>query len=115
MVKRHLPSVHAYADDTQLYLAFKPDWVELCVREIRAWMLCDKLEINDGKTEVIIIGAQQQLAQVHIDCLTVHVDARVPFVSAVKSDLGTWIDTSLQVNIIIHVKAPITTLKMSGV
>ena len=57
VVKRHLPSVRAYADDTQLYLAFKPDWVEPCVREIRAWMLCDKLEINDGKTEVIIIGA----------------------------------------------------------
>ena len=24
VVKRHLPSVRAYADDTQLYLAFKP-------------------------------------------------------------------------------------------
>ena len=78
-------------------------------------MLCDKLEINDGKTEVIIIGAQQQLAKVHVDCLTAHVDARVPFVSAVKSDLGTWIDTSLQVHIIIHVKPRITILKMSGV
>ena len=78
-------------------------------------MLCDKLEINDGKTEVIVIGAQQQLAKVHVDCLTVHVDARVPFVSAVKSDLGTWIDTSLQVHTIIHVKARITILRMSGV
>ena len=77
-------------------------------------MLCDKLEINDGKTEVIVIGAQQQLAKVQVDCLTVHVDARVPFVSAVKSDLGTWIDSSLQVHIITHVKARITILKMSG-
>ena len=44
----------------------KPDYVlstneaisvmELCVCEIRAWMLCDKLKINDDKTEVIIIG-----------------------------------------------------------
>ena len=24
IVSRHLPNVHAYADDTQLYLAFKP-------------------------------------------------------------------------------------------
>ena len=56
-----------------------------------------------------------ELAKVHVDCLTVHVDARVPLVSAVKSDLGTWTDTSLQVNIIIHVKARITILTMSGV
>ena len=59
VVKRHLPSVHAYADDTQLYLAFKPGCasstedavaaMEGCVNEIRAWMLCDKLKINDDK------------------------------------------------------------------
>ena len=103
MVKRHLPSVHAYADDTQLYLAYKPDCalgtneaisaMELCVREIRAWMLCGKLlwRLMRDKTEVIIIGTWQQLAKVQVDCLTV-VDARVPDVSAVKN-LGTWIDT----------------------
>lgn len=27
--------------------------MELCVREIRAWILCDKLEINDDKTVII--------------------------------------------------------------
>ena len=25
VVKRHLPSVHGYADDTQLYVSFRPD------------------------------------------------------------------------------------------
>ena len=25
IIKQHLPSVHCYADDTQMYLAFKPD------------------------------------------------------------------------------------------
>ena len=65
VVKRHLPSVHAYADDTQLYLAFKPGCasstedavaaMEGCVNEIRAWMLCDKLKINDDKTELLIM------------------------------------------------------------
>ena len=64
--KRDLPGIHSYAEDMQLYLAFKPDYVlstneaisvmELCVREIRAWILCDKLKINDDKTEVVIIG-----------------------------------------------------------
>ena len=64
--KRDLPGIYSYAEDMQLYLAFKPDYVlstnetisviELCVREIRAWILCDKLKINDDKTEVVIIG-----------------------------------------------------------
>ena len=81
VVKRHLPSVHAYADDTQLYLAFKPGCasntddaiaaMERCVNEIRAWMLCDKLKINDGKTEFVIIGTRRQLSKVHVDSLAV--------------------------------------------
>ena len=60
VVKRHLSCVHAYADDMQFYLAFTRDIylstneaisaMELCVREIRAWMFCDKLKINDDKT-----------------------------------------------------------------
>ena len=109
VVKRHLPSVHAYADDTQLYLAFKPGCassaddaiaaMERCGNEIRAWMLCDKLMINDGKTDFVIIGTRQQLSKVHIDSLAVG-DAHVSPVQSVKN-LGTWIDSnmSLQVNI----------------
>ena len=64
--KRDLPGIYSYVEDMQLYLSFKPDYVlstnevisvmELCVREIRAWILCDKLKINDDKTEVVIIG-----------------------------------------------------------
>ena len=122
VVKRHLPSVHGYADDTQLYLAFKPGCVsstedavaamEGCANEIRAWMLCDKLKINDDKTEFVIIGTRQQLSKVHVDSLAVG-DAQVSPVQSVKN-LGTWIDSnmSLQVNIKTHVKQPITTLQM---
>ena len=74
--------------------------MELCVREIRAWMLCDKLKINNDKTEVIIIGTRQQLAKAQVVCLTVG-DARVPFVSAVKN-LGTWSDTNLSLQVHIN-------------
>ena len=66
VVKRHPPSVHAYADGTQLYLAFNLGCtddataaMERCVNDIRAWMLCDKLMINDGKTDFVIIGTRQ--------------------------------------------------------
>ena len=98
-----------YADDMQLYLAFKPGCasstndaivaMERCVNEIRAWMLCDKLKINDGKTEFVIIGTHQQLSKVHVYSLAVG-DAQVSPVQSVKN-LGTWIDSnmSLQVNL----------------
>ena len=73
--------------------------MERCVNEIRAWMLCDKLKINDGKTEFVIIGTHQQLSKVHVDSLAVG-DAHVSPVQSVKN-LGTWIDSnmSLQVHV----------------
>ena len=109
VVKRHLPRVHAYADDTQLYLAFKPGCasstddaiaaMERRVNDIRAWMLWDKLMINDGKTDFVLIGTLQQLSKVHIDSLSAG-DANVSPIQAVKN-LGIWIDSnmSLRVNI----------------
>ena len=48
--------MHAYADDTQLYLSFKPDSednqteavdaVQECIEDIRAWMAADQLKLN---------------------------------------------------------------------
>ena len=111
VVKKHLPivHVHAYEDEAQFFLAFKPGSgpstddviaaVERCVNEIRAWMPFDKLKINDGKTEFVIIGTCQQLPKAHVDSLAVE-DAQVLPVHSVKN-LGTWIDSnmSLQVKI----------------
>ena len=56
----HLSSV--FADDSQLYLSFKPELhaktqyeavaaVENFVRDLRTWMLQDKLMINDDKID----------------------------------------------------------------
>ena len=60
IIKGHLPRTHAYADDTQLYLSFKPDTtssqsnavdaMERCISAIRCWMIKDKLKVNDSKT-----------------------------------------------------------------
>ena len=53
VIKNHLPNVHAYADDTQLYMSFKPDSsmgeteargaMERCIRAVKAWLIVDKL------------------------------------------------------------------------
>ena len=84
IVSHHLPQVHCYADDTQLYLAFKPDnnatqlaavhSMEACVEDLRRWMIKDKLmlPVNDDKTEFVLIGTKQQLAKVCIDTVGWH-------------------------------------------
>ena len=100
VIKGHLPHVHAYADDTQLYLSFKADSassqnnavasMERCIKDIRSWMVMDRLKLNDKKTEFILIGTKQQLAKVYIDGLVVGASTINP-VTAVKN-LGTWFD-----------------------
>ena len=62
IINNHLPDAHCFADDTQLYLSFKPDScsiqdevilaMENCICDLRKWMFEDKLKINDGKTEL---------------------------------------------------------------
>ena len=103
IIKGHLPRTHAYADDTQLYLSFKPDTtssqsnavdaMERCISAIRCWMIKDKLKVNDSKIEFIQIGTRQQLAKVDIKGLVVG-DATISPETAVKN-LGSWFDENM--------------------
>ena len=66
IIRRHNLDFHFYADDTQLYLAFKPksaesrastvQRIEVCIEEIRLWMRDNLLKLNDDKTEVLAIS-----------------------------------------------------------
>ncbi len=62
--RAHGVEFHCYADDTQLYLAFKPSFassiaaktkMEACVSEVRLWMATNFLKLNDAKTEMLLI------------------------------------------------------------
>ena len=61
ILKHHNIGYHIYADDTQLYISLKcKDPLEslttlnMCISDIRMWMIKNKLKINDSKTEFII-------------------------------------------------------------
>ena len=73
--------MHAYADDSQLYLSFCTNSIyeqtsalvamEHCISDIRSWMHHDKLKLNDEKTEFLLIGTCHELAKVSINSITV--------------------------------------------
>jgi len=71
---------HLYADDSQIYISFKPvlpeqeltfEKLENCIQKIRQWMKPNFLMLNDDKTEFLITGTSQQLVKVTCDSITV--------------------------------------------
>ncbi len=66
ILRKHGICFHGYADDTQLYTRFSlrdPDSLkeaiarlERCLEEVRAWMLHNKLKLNDDKSELLIVA-----------------------------------------------------------
>lgn len=104
IVDKHLPGIHRYADDSQLYLSFCPNVgvkqgvtlgrMESCIYDISNWKLNEKLKLNDDKTEYLIIGTQQ-LAKVTISSLHVGNPAVTPLSSA--RNLGSWFTVATQI------------------
>ena len=96
IVKAHISDVHADADGNRLYLSLKAvDAVQECIEDIRTWMAADPRKLNEGKTEVILIGTQQQLDKVNIAHLEIG-QASVPIVSSAVLNLDSWFDVNLK-------------------
>ena len=71
---------HSYADDTQIYLAFKRGCTvsEASVRSklestlsiINKWMSQNMLKLNQDKTEVLVIATKANLLKTYVSSLT---------------------------------------------
>jgi exonuclease III len=107
LVKKHLPTAHGYADDTKLYLSFRPistvsqdhaiQAMEDCISDIHNWTTHHRLMMNDDKTEFLIIGSRQQLAKINISNVHVGSSEILP-VNSVR-DLGAWLDETMSMDV----------------
>ncbi len=63
IIQAHSFSYHFYADDTQLYLSFRPDdptvaaRISGCLADFSAWMIEHHLQLSLAKTELLVFPA----------------------------------------------------------
>ena len=98
----HGLSIHMYADDTQIYIEFDltsfsaaeaKSKLEACVSDIHAWMRQNKLQLNDDKTELVVITPSRQSGKVQIESVKVGNSDVLPCESA--RNLGATFDKNM--------------------
>ena len=67
--------------------------LENCVKDVRSWMLFNKLKLNDNKTEFIVIGTHQQLQKVSTQSLSIG-NAQINSSKSARN-IGAWFDCHL--------------------
>ena len=95
-------SYHMYADDTQIYVTFKPilhshaeilPQLENCLSDVQMWMQYNILKLNDDKTEVIVF-APRRVSLNQADLSVTICNSNISPTSEVRN-LGVIFDSSM--------------------
>lgn len=104
IIRSHGISVQCYADDTQLYVSFRPneealalERLERCIADLRLWMNRNRLKLNDSKTEFIIFGTNTNLKKIKTVSVRVG-DEDIVAVDKVRN-IGAYFDAEMKMEV----------------
>ena len=100
IAERHDMNYHLHADDTQLYVTFKPGLsnitacqkIQDCMTEMQQWMNNNFLKLNHDKTDILLIGSRHQHSIFGMQNVTIN-DHELPISDTVR-DLGVILDNT---------------------
>ena len=107
IIRSHNLDFHLYADDTHLYISIKPcdsisrqtaiSQVEACIKDIKTWMTNNLLELNDDKTELIIVTTTETTS--HQEDIVINIcDSPIATSMEPHRNLGVLFDSTCCLN-----------------
>ena len=98
VIRKHNTNYHMYADDTQLYKSVPPSEIEilattmgLCIDDVKSWMIDNKLQLNEDKTEILLCNPKKSHIPVDHICTE---NEKLTFSDKAKN-LGVYFDSKL--------------------
>ena len=104
--RKHNIIFHFYADDSQIYMTFKPALdgdkeeclhnLEHCIEEIRTWMATNYLKFNTVKTEFVVFGNKHQLTKADANNMSIRVGQDTIQCKQTARNLGYFADSEMK-------------------
>ena len=95
---------HSFADDFQLQMSAPPDNIsellhsmQLCTGDVKAWATANMLELNDNKTELVLVNYNRTKHLHNLPTSITIGNAQIPLKQSVKI-LGLTLDCHLTMN-----------------
>ena len=105
IVRRHRLNFHHFADDSQLYVSFKikdtnDEMAALarilaCVGELETWLTHHRLQLNDDKTELLVITPLSSASKHSLTDVVIGDSILQP--TAVARNIGVMFDSELSI------------------
>ena len=100
MIAKHPVKHQSFADDTKLNISFDScnidsaiEIIQHCTNDIQSWMVQNKLQLNEGKTEALLVATSSSHKALPT---SIQIGSSVvPFVKSVRNRLGVILDWSL--------------------